>query len=103
MKIRPLYNNILITPLEDKTTPQGIYEPDSVKDQQFKAIVVALGPGKYEDGEYLPHEVKVGDVILHKRWGVSTLKVDGKEHFIISEEDILGIIEESKNLDESKN
>ena len=94
MKVRPLFQNILICPIEDKMTSQGLYIPENIKDQQFKAIVVALGPGKFEDGEYLPHQVKEGDIVLHKRWGVSSLKIDGREHFVINEEDVLAVIEE---------
>lgn len=96
MKVRPLYNNILITPIDDKVTSGGFYVPEDVKDQQFKARVVAIGEGKYdyETKEFLPHAVKVGDLILHKRWGISTLKIENKEHFVISEDDVLGIIEE---------
>lgn len=94
MKIRPLGDKVFIEPLqEDLKTKTGIYLPDSAKEKPKQAKVLAVGEGKMVDGKLKPLSVKPGDVILTKEWGGDEVKFEGKEYKIVSEEDILGVIE----------
>ncbi len=99
MNLKPLSNNVLIEYTEEedqKTTKSGIVLPDNVeKKERMKGIVVATGSGKMSDsGSALPMTVKVGDkVLFSKPWSDDKkLEDGGKKYFIISEEDILGIL-----------
>ncbi len=92
-KIKPLSNYVLIKPSEGETIlPSGIVIPDSVKEKPQEGEVIACGPGKVDDGKKIPMEVKVGDIVMYKKWGGSEIKVDGKEMLLVKEEDILAII-----------
>lgn len=94
MKIKPLADKVFIEPLqEDAKTKSGIYLPDSAKEKPKQAKVLAVGEGKLVDGKRQAPMVKVGDTVLVKEWGGDEIKFDGKEYKIVSEEDILGIIE----------
>ncbi len=99
MNLKPLSNNVLVAYIEDneKTTKSGIVLPENVeKKERTKGTVVATGPGKMNDtGTRLPMSVKVGDTILFsKPWSdEKKLEDNGKKYYIVSEEDILGIIE----------
>ncbi len=96
MSIKPLSDHILIEPLkQEEKTKSGILLPDTAeKEKPEQGKVVAVGPGKTdEQGKRIPMEVKVGDVVLFKKYGPDEIKVDEKEYLIASEEDILAIIE----------
>jgi chaperonin GroES len=95
MKIRPLYDRILVKRLEEQTkTAGGLYIPDSAKEKPLEALVVAVGNGKIqEDGSLRKLEVKAGDKILFSKYSGSDIKIDGTEHLILREDEILGIIE----------
>ena len=95
LKIRPLQDRILIKRLnEEEKTRGGIIIPDSAKEKPHEAKVVAIGKGKIlDDGKLVPLEVKVGDKILFSKYSGSEVKIDGEEHLIIKEEDVLGIVE----------
>jgi len=94
MKVRPLQDKIFIEPLqEDAKTKSGIYLPDSAKEKPKQAKVLAVGEGKIVDGKRQTPSVKPGDMVLVKEWGGDEIKIDGKEYKIVSEEDVLGIIE----------
>ena len=91
-----IFNNIFIEPIEeDQTTKSGIVIPDTVeKERPIKGKIVAVGSGKLtEKGERLPMSVKVGDIVLFKKYGLDEIKVDDKEYLVGNEEDILAIIE----------
>ena len=94
-KIRPLADYILIEPLEQETTlPSGIILPDTAKEKPQKGRVIATGNGKKnEKGEIVSLEVKVGDVVMYKKWGGTEVKLDGKEYLLVREEDVLAIVE----------
>ncbi|OHA63225.1 MAG: co-chaperone GroES [Candidatus Wildermuthbacteria bacterium RIFCSPHIGHO2_01_FULL_48_25] len=101
MKITPLSDHILLEPMkQEEKTKSGILLPESVeKEKPEQGKVIAVGPGKKtEDGKIIPLEVKVGDVVLFKKYGPDEIKVDSaegeKEYLIASEEDILAIIEQ---------
>lgn len=96
MKIRPLNDKIIIKPIaEDEVTKSGIVLPDTVdKEKPEKGEVMAAGPGKLlESGQRAPMSVKVGDKVFFKKYGPDEIKVEDEELLVISEEDIIGILE----------
>lgn len=95
MKIKPLYDRILVKRLEEQTkTAGGLYIPDSAKEKPLEALVVAVGAGKIqEDGSLRKLEVKAGDKILFSKYSGSDIKIDGTEHLILREDDVLAVIE----------
>ena len=95
MKIRPLYDRILVKRLEEQQkTAGGLYIPDSAKEKPLEALVVAVGNGKVqEDGSLRKLEVKAGDKILFSKYSGSDIKIDGAEHLILREDDVLAVIE----------
>lgn len=95
MKIRPLHDRILVKRLDaEQKTKGGIIIPDSAKEKPIEATVIAVGNGRTNDkGEVRPLEVKAGDRVLFGKYSGTEVKIDGEEHLIMREEDILGIIE----------
>lgn len=96
MKLRPLYDNVIVKRLdEDEKTSGGIIIPDTAKEKQQKGIVIAVGEGKVLDnGERRPLTVKVNDKVLFGKYAGSEIKIDGEDHLILREDEILAIIEE---------
>ncbi len=96
MKIRPLQDRVIVKRLEDavEKTKGGIIIPDSAKEKPQHGKVIAVGKGKVnDDGKLTPLDVKVGDKILFGKYSGSEIKIDGEEHLIMREEDILGVVE----------
>ena len=95
MKIRPLYDRILVKRIEDKETRKGgIIIPDTAKEKPMEAEVVAVGKGKInEDGKQLPLDVKKGDRVLIGKYAGTEFKVEDEELLMIREDEVLGIIE----------
>jgi chaperonin GroES len=95
MKIKPLYDRILVKRLEEQTkTAGGLYIPDSAKEKPLEALVVAVGAGKVqENGSLRKLEVKAGDKILFSKYSGSDIKIDGTEHLILREDDVLAVLE----------
>ena len=95
MKIRPLQDRILVKRIEEEaTTKGGIIIPDSAKEKPQEGKVIAVGKGRIaQDGTLRPLDVKKGDKILFGKYGGTEVNVEGEEHLIIREDDILGIIE----------
>lgn len=95
MKIRPLHDRILVKRLEgEEKTVGGIIIPDNAKEKPMEGKVVAVGNGKVLDnGTVRKLEVKAGDRVLFSKYSGSEVKMDGAEHLILTESDILGIIE----------
>jgi len=95
MKIRPLQDRILIKRVdEEQKTSGGIIIPDTAKEKPQEGRVVAVGNGKVgDDGKLRPLDVKKGDRVLFTKYAGSEVKLDGEEHMIIREEDVLGVIE----------
>jgi chaperonin GroES len=98
MKIRPLYDRIVIKRIEEKETVKGgIIIPDTAKEKPQEGEVVAIGQGKrLEDGKLIPLDVKVGDRILFGKYSGSEIKLDGEELLIIREDEVLGVIGSEK-------
>ena len=95
MKIRPLYDRIVVKRIEQKEQMQGgLYIPDSAKEKPQEGEVVAVGKGKrLEDGKVVALEVKAGDHILFGKYSGSEITIDGEELLIMREDEILGILE----------
>ncbi len=95
MKIRPLGDRILIKRLDgEEKTKGGIIIPDSAKEKPVEATVVAVGNGKAnKDGKVRPLDVKAGDRILFGKYSGAEVKLDGEEHLILREDEVLAIIE----------
>jgi chaperonin GroES len=95
MKIRPLHDRILVKRLEGEAkTASGLIIPDNAKEKPMEGKVVAVGNGKVlENGTVRKLEVKAGDRVLFSKYSGSEVKMDGAEHLILTESDILGIIE----------
>ena len=95
MKIRPLQDRILVKRVdEESTTKGGIIIPDTAKEKPSEGKVVAVGKGKVsDDGKVHPLDVKKGDRILFSKYSGTEVQVDGDEHIIIREDDVLGIVE----------
>jgi chaperonin GroES len=95
MKVRPLYDRILIKRVaEEEKTAGGLYIPDAAKEKPQQGLVVAVGSGKIqEDGSLRKLDVKAGDKILFSKYSGNDIKIDGDEHLILREDDILAIIE----------
>jgi chaperonin GroES len=95
MKIRPLYDRILVKRLEEQTkTAGGLFIPDTAKEKPMEALVVAVGNGKIQDdGKLRKLEVKAGDKILFSKYSGNDIKIDGVEHLILREEDVLAVLD----------
>ena len=95
MKIRPLHDRILVKRLEEEgKTSGGLFIPDTAKEKPIQAKVVAVGTGKRDkDGKVHALEVKAGDKVLFAKYSGSEVKIDGEDHLILREEDILAVLD----------
>jgi chaperonin GroES len=94
MKIRPLQDRIVVKRLEgESVTKGGIIIPDTAKEKPIQGRVVAVGNGKIlKDGKIRPLDVKVGDVILFGKYSGNEVKLDGDDHLLIREDDVLAVL-----------
>jgi chaperonin GroES len=95
MKIRPLQDRILVKRVEEEEkTKGGIIIPDTAKEKPQEGKVVAVGGGKVtEEGKVLPLDVKKGDRVLFSKYAGTEVTLDGEEHLILREDDVLGVVE----------
>ena len=95
MKVKPLHDRLLVKRIDDKTQKKGgIIIPDSAKEKPMAGKVIAVGSGRIlDDGRKVPLQVKVGDRILFGKYVGTEVKIDNKEHVIVREDEILGIIQ----------
>ena len=92
--IKPLEDRILVKTLEaEQTTASGLVIPDTAKEKPQEGEVLAVGPGRFEDGQRLPLDIKVGDKVIYSKYGGTEVKYDGQEYLILSARDILAIVE----------
>lgn len=92
-KIKPLADRVIVKPKEaEEKTKGGIILPDTAKEKPIEGTIVAVGPGKVEDGKTIQPGVKVGDVVLYGKYGGTEITVDGEEYLIMRESDIYGIV-----------
>jgi chaperonin GroES len=94
MKVRPLHDRVIVKRIEDEQVSRGgIIIPDTAKEKPMKGKVIAAGPGRHLDnGEVRPLTVKEGDVVLFSKYGGTDVKINGEDHLIMREDDILGVI-----------
>lgn len=94
MKIRPLGDRVVLQqkPAEE-TTRSGIIIPDSAKEKPQEAIVTAVGPGRTEEGEHIPVQIKEGDVVIYSKYAGTEIKIGEEEYTIVSEKDIIAKVE----------
>ncbi|WP_141732451.1 co-chaperone GroES [Oligoflexus tunisiensis] len=94
MKIRPLQDRVLVKRVEaEEKTASGIIIPDNAKEKPLEAEVIAVGNGRrLENGEVVKPEWKVGDRVLISKYSGSEVKVNGVEHLILREDDIMGVL-----------
>ncbi len=95
MNIRPLHDRVIVRRLEEeRTTAAGIVIPDTATEKPNRGKVIAVGKGKANDrGEVRPMEVKVGDVVLFGQYAGSKVKIDGEELLVMSEDDLMAVLE----------
>ena len=95
MKIRPLHDNVLVKRLDEESKSRGgIIIPDTAKEKPVQGKVVAVGTGKIlEGGRKVPLTIKTGDKVLFTKFGGTEIKISGEEHIIMSEDDILAIMD----------
>ncbi len=96
MKIRPLYDRIVVKRIEDSSekTASGLFIPDSAKEKPQEGEVIAVGAGKRnDDGKLIPLDVKAGDRILFGKYSGSDIKLDGDEFLIMREDEVLGVLD----------
>jgi len=93
--IKPLEDRIVVQASEaETTTASGIVIPDTAKEKPQEGTVLAVGPGRFDDnGNRIPLDVKVGDVVLYSKYGGTEVKYSGEEYLVLSARDVLAIIE----------
>jgi chaperonin GroES len=91
--LEPLDDRVVVKPgEEEETTASGIVIPDTAKEKPQEGEVVAVGPGRFEDGNRVPMDVSVGDRVLYSKYGGTEVKVEGDEYLVLSARDILAIV-----------
>ena len=92
--IKPLEDRIVVQPLDaEQTTASGLVIPDTAKEKPQEGSVLAVGPGRFEEGQRLPIDVKVGDTVIYSKYGGTEVKYNGEEYLILSARDVLAVIE----------
>ncbi len=96
LSIQPLGDRVVVLPSskkEEKVSASGIIIPDTVdKEKPAKGKVVAVGPGRYDDGDLIPMSLKVGQTVLFSKYGYDEVKIDGEDYYILSESQVLAVI-----------
>jgi chaperonin GroES len=91
--LNPLEDRIVVKPSEEEeTTASGLVIPDTAKEKPQEGEVIAVGPGRFEDGQRIPLDVKVGDKVIYSKYGGTEVKVEGEEYLILSARDVLAVI-----------
>lgn len=92
--IRPLEDRIVVQAVEaETTTASGLVIPDTAKEKPQEGIVLAIGPGRFEDGQRVPLDVKEGDRVLYSKYGGTEVKYNNEEYLVLSARDVLAVIE----------
>jgi chaperonin GroES len=91
--LKPLEDRIVVQPSEgEEMTVSGIVIPDTAKEKPQEGKVVAVGPGRFEDGVRVPLDVAVGDIVIYSKYGGTEVKVEGDEYLILSARDVLAVV-----------
>ena len=92
--IKPLEDRIVVQAVEaETTTASGLVIPDTAKEKPQEGVVLAVGPGRFEDGARVPLDVKIGDKVLYSKYGGTEVKYSGEEYLVLSARDVLAVIE----------
>ena len=92
-KVNPLADRVVVKALEETETMRGgLYIPDTAKEKPQQGEIIAVGPGKYEDGKLVPMSVKVGDKVLYGKYSGTEVTIDGEQLLILRESDVLAIL-----------
>ncbi|HMC36908.1 MAG TPA: co-chaperone GroES [Actinomycetota bacterium] len=90
--LQPLEDRIAVLPSEEEqTTVSGIVIPDTAKEKPQEGEVMAVGPGRFEDGQRIPMDVHVGDQVVYSKYGGTEVKVEGEEYLVLSARDVLAV------------
>jgi len=94
MNLKPLGDRIVVKPQDEQeaTTASGIVIPDTAKEKPQLGEVLAVGPGEFKDGERVPVDVNVGDVVFYSKYGGTEVKHNGEDYLILSSRDVLAIL-----------
>ncbi len=91
--LTPLEDRIAVHPSEEEsTTLSGIVIPDTAKEKPQEGEVMAVGPGRFEDGQRIPMDVSVGQKVIYSKYGGTEVKVEGEEYLILSARDVLAVV-----------
>ena len=91
--IKPLEDRILVKTVEaEQTTASGLVIPDTAKEKPQEGEVLAVGPGRFEDGQRLPRDIQVGDKVIYSKYGGTEVKYDGQEYLLLSARDVLAVV-----------
>ena len=94
MKVKPLYDRIIVKRVEEKEQKKGnIIIPDTAREKPMEGKVIAVGAGRLEKGQRIKLEVKVGDRVMFGKYSGTEIKIDDHEHVILKEDEVLGIIQ----------
>ena len=94
VSIKPLEDRIVVKSSEaEQTTASGLVIPDTAKEKPQEGTVLAVGPGRFEDGARVPLDVSVGDKVLYSKYGGTEIKYAGEEYLVLSARDVLAVIE----------
>jgi len=92
-KLKPLEDRIVVKPSEgEETTTSGLVIPETAKEKPQEGSVVAVGPGRFEEGNRVPLDVAVGDTVIYSKYGGTEVKVDGDEYLVLSARDVLAVV-----------
>ena len=95
--LKPLEDRVAVLPSEeDETTVSGIVIPDTAKEKPQEGEVMAVGPGRFEDGQRIPMDVHVGDEVIYSKYGGTEVKVEGEEYLVLSARDVLAVISSAR-------
>ncbi len=94
MNLKPLGDRIVVEPQdeEESRTASGLVIPDTAKEKPQLGEVIAVGPGEFKDGERIPMDVNIGDVVFYSKYGGTEVKVEGTDYLILSSRDILAVL-----------
>jgi chaperonin GroES len=94
MSLKPLGDRVLVKAIEqDEVTASGIVLPDTAKERPSRGTVIAVGEGRFVEGDRVPVEVAAGDEVIYSKYGGTEIKVDGEDVLILSEHDILAKVQ----------
>jgi chaperonin GroES len=93
VSLQPLEDRIVVKPGEgEEMTASGLVIPDTAKEKPQEGEVIAVGPGRFEDGKRIPMDVKVGDTVIYSKYGGTEVKLGGDDYLILSARDVLAIV-----------